>query len=54
MGIRSFLTDRKQRRARRRYERDKALREQQRDETMERVAKAMEMMGGGGGGGGAG
>jgi hypothetical protein len=45
MSLRTFLRTRRQRKARKRYEREKALRESQTEDALERVAEAAKKLG---------
>jgi hypothetical protein len=47
MSLRDFLRTRRQRKARKRYEREKAQRKNQNDEAMEKVAEGAKTLGGG-------
>jgi len=47
MNLREFLRTRRQRKARKRYEREKAQRQSQNDEAMEKVAEGAKTLGGG-------
>ena len=51
MSLREFLRTRRQRKARKGYEREKAQRQNQNDDAMERVAAAADKLGGMGGSG---
>ena len=52
MSLREFLRTRRQRKARKRYEREKALRASQNDDAMKKVAEGAKTLGSGLGGGG--
>jgi hypothetical protein len=51
MSLREFLRTRRQRKARKRYEREKALRASQSDDAVERIAEGAKKFSGWGGGG---